>query len=56
MALFGGGAKSDNPQELIAKGDYEGAFKLFRKLTKKSPDDFALGLQYGEALEKKDKR
>lgn len=56
MALFGGGAKSDNPQELMAKGDFEGAFKIFRKLTKKSPEDFALGLQFGEALEKKDKR
>ncbi len=56
MALFGGGAKSDNPQELMAKGDFEGAFKIFRKLTKRTPEDFALGLQFGEALEKKDKR
>ena len=53
MALFGGSKTSgDDYAALIAKGDLEGAIKVLRKLVKRSPDDFALGLQLSETLER----
>lgn len=53
MALFGGSKSSgDDYAALIAKGDLEGAIKVLRKLAKRSPDDFALGLQLSETLER----
>ena len=53
MALFGGSKTSgDDYATLIAKGDLEGAIKVLRKLAKRSPDDFALGLQLSETLER----
>ena len=53
MALFGGSKPSgDDYAALIAKGDLEGAIKVLRKLSRRSPDDFALGLQLSETLER----
>lgn len=55
MALFSKGGPDDY-QSLLAKGDREGAVKVLRRLTRKAPDEFALGVQLAETLEKMGKR
>ncbi len=55
MALFSKGGPDDY-QSLLAKGDHEGAVKIMRRLTRKAPDEFALGVQLAETLEKTGKR